>query len=244
MNFDLTQLATIWVVVIMASILRAFTGFGFALAAVPSLSLFLLPREAVVLSAALVLSISLINRRAISEHVAMRPLVPLMAWTVTGTVVGVLLLTWISSRWFRLTAGLAVLIACVALIARPSQTPINRGFKGLFGLTAGIMNGFLAMPGPPILIYAMLTEPDLKRTRALMHLMLMGSAILVLLSYFAVGYLSYEIIQYYLLALPIMILGDKLGNHLFQLYGAEMYRKVALLLLFTVGIAAIVSSFN
>ena len=100
------------------------------------------------------------------------------------------------------------------------------------------------MPGPPILIYAMLTEPDLKRTRALMHLMLMGSAILVLLSYFAVGYLSYEIFQYYLLALPIMILGDKLGNHLFQLYGAEMYRKVALLLLFTVGIAAIVSSFN
>ena len=95
-----------------------FTGFGFALAAVPALSLFLLPSEAVVLSAALVLSISLINRHAISEHVAIRPLVPLMVWTVIGTVLGVVLLTWISPRWFRLTAGLAVLIACVALLAR------------------------------------------------------------------------------------------------------------------------------
>jgi hypothetical protein len=50
--------------ILCAAVMRAFTGFGFALMAVPLLSLFLLPTDAVVLVALLTLTTSLVTYRA------------------------------------------------------------------------------------------------------------------------------------------------------------------------------------
>ena len=48
-NITFAEASIIWIVVILAAVLRSFTGFGFALAAVPAFSLFLSPIQAVVL---------------------------------------------------------------------------------------------------------------------------------------------------------------------------------------------------
>jgi hypothetical protein len=42
-NFGAQQLILIWIVVVFSAVLRAFTGFGFALAAVPAFSLLMAP---------------------------------------------------------------------------------------------------------------------------------------------------------------------------------------------------------
>ncbi len=57
------HLAAIWLVVIFAAVMRAFTGFGFALTAVPVFSLFMSPVQAVLLSVLLGLSMSVITLR-------------------------------------------------------------------------------------------------------------------------------------------------------------------------------------
>ena len=58
MNLSLDLMLTIWAGVAVASVLRAFTGFGFALAAVPIFIWVLPPSLAVVLSASLVFATS------------------------------------------------------------------------------------------------------------------------------------------------------------------------------------------
>ena len=59
LGISLIEFGLILTVTASAAVLRSFTGFGFALAAVPVYSLFLPPTQAVVLSASLALAIGI-----------------------------------------------------------------------------------------------------------------------------------------------------------------------------------------
>ena len=87
-GIGLAPLALIWAATVAAAILRSFTGFGFALAAVPSFAFFLTPSQAVVLSASLSLAVGLQTWPQHAGKVALRPLWPLYLMAVVGTIVG------------------------------------------------------------------------------------------------------------------------------------------------------------
>ena len=146
--------------------MRSFTGFGFALVAVPVLSLFMPPTEVVVLSASLALAISLLGWGSFRHIVSLRELAPLLLSAGLGTVAGALLLTLISQTLFQVCVGISVLLACAGIVAaRPAQPVRWRVLPWLSGLLSGLMNGALAIPGPPMILYAMLTEFDPQRSR-------------------------------------------------------------------------------
>jgi hypothetical protein len=75
------------------------------------------------------------------------------------------------------------------------------------------------------------------RSRALLMSFFMLSAVLALGSYAVAGYLSLQSLSLYLLALPAMLLGDRLGFWAFSRFGGTLYRRVALLVLYSVGVA-------
>ena len=79
---DLKQILLIWAGVVFASVLRAFTDFGFALAVVPVLAVFLAPAEVVVLAASLALVLGLISLRVWWGVFTLREVLPLilLAW--------------------------------------------------------------------------------------------------------------------------------------------------------------------
>ena len=68
----------IWVLlsVCLAALMRAFTGFGFAMLAVPVFSLFLLPGDAVVLSAALACCIIALDALSMFACCPLMPCIP------------------------------------------------------------------------------------------------------------------------------------------------------------------------
>ncbi len=96
----LMHLGTIWLVIIFAAVMRAFTGFGFALTAVPVFSLFMVPNQAVVLSALLALSVSLVTLKTYWGKYPLKPLLPMIGFAVVGTVLGTSLLANVSSQAF------------------------------------------------------------------------------------------------------------------------------------------------
>ena len=168
-DIGLLQLMFIWAVVIFASLLRSFTGFGFALTAVPVFSLLLSPTDAVVLSAALTLCSNLLGVRTYWGVVPLRPMLPLVVMAIIGTVLGTLLLSIISPQQFQIWAGVAVIVACVVLMSyKPATYRVSPLLTKITGLVSGLMNGALAIPGPPMIIYVMLTEPKPERSRALL----------------------------------------------------------------------------
>ncbi len=236
-HISLSQLLVVWAVVVFAAIMRAFTGFGFALAAVPVFSLFMPPTQAVVLSASLTLAVSLLTLRSYWGRYPLRPMLPLLLAAMLGTIFGANLLGAISPDVFRLWIGLTVIAASVLLtLYRPLPRPRGTFLAAVTGAASGLLNGAFAIPGPPLIIYAMATVREPERARALLMTFFLFAAVIALASYAASGFITAASPWLFLLALPAMLLGDKLGFYLFMRHGNALYRRVALVMLFAVGI--------
>ena len=129
-------------------------------------------------------------------------------------------------------------LACFALgYYRPGRYQPGAALGGLAGFGAGLLNGAFAIPGPPVIIYTMATEPDPARSRAFLLTFFLFMAAAGLLTYAAAGFVTAASPLYFLLAFPAMFIGDKLGYRLFQRYGTAGYRRVAVILLFVMGVA-------
>jgi uncharacterized membrane protein YfcA len=143
--FDETQIVLVWAGVIFASVLRSFTGFGFALAVVPVFAIFLPPAEVVVLAASLSLVLGLVSLRVWWGVFNIREILPLVLLAWIGTALGAFLLTGMSGGDFQLWAGIAVLLACLGITLSRPAAPVNSpALTGCAGLASGLMNGALA----------------------------------------------------------------------------------------------------
>jgi uncharacterized membrane protein YfcA len=208
---------------------------------VPVFSIFMAPADVVVLTASLSLVLGLISVRAWWGVHGPREILPLVLLAWLGTALGAALLTAMSSAHFQLWTGLTVLLACLVIIlSRPAAPLRNRPLTLGAGLLSGLMNGALAMPGPPMIVYALLTEFDPLRSRALLMIFFTVSSLLGLCSYAVAGLVSWQSLEVALLALPALYPGDRLGNWLFLKYGNVFYRRAAVLALASMGVAVIV----
>ena len=242
-SVDPVQLVLVWFAVLGAAVLRSFTGFGFGLAAVPVFALFMPPTQAVVLSACLAFTISVLSLRTYWGVYPLRPLLPMLTMALLGTALGVFLLGHLQVRQFQLWVGIAVIATCVVLTRyHPRQRSVSKPVDGAAGLLSGVLNGAFSIPGPPVVIYAMVTETDAARSRSLLMTFFLFSALLALVFYAAAGFFVPATPWLFAMALPAILLGDRLGYWLFTRYGTRFYRRVALLLLFAVGLAVIARS--
>jgi uncharacterized membrane protein YfcA len=232
------ELALVWGVIVFAAVMRAFTGFGFALTAVPVFALFMPPTQAVVLSASLALSVSLLTLKTYWGKYPVAGMAPMITMATIGTVIGAAALIHISPQQFKLWIGCSVILACIALtFYRPTRQHSSKLWGGVSGITSGLLNGAFAIPGPPVIIYAMAAEPEPERSRALLMIFFLFSAIVALVSYWVAGFIDATSLGLFILGFPAMYLGDKLGYRLFRSYGTALHRRVALLLLFVVGVS-------
>jgi uncharacterized membrane protein YfcA len=237
------HLVLLWLGVMAAAILRSFTGFGFGLAAVPVFSLFMAPTQAVVLSSSLTFTISLLTLKTYWGGYPLKPMLPMLAMAWLGTVLGVLLLGSLSVPQFQLLIGIAVIAACLALSRyHPRKRSPGLAVNGITGLASGVLNGAFAIPGPPVIIYAMATETEPARSRSLLMTFFLFSAFLALLSYAAAGFVTPRSPWMFALAFPAMYVGDKLGYYLFRRFGTGLYRRIALVVLLAIGLAITVKS--
>lgn len=232
------QMLAIWSALLFASLLRAFTGFGFALAAMPVLALFVIPTEAVVITAALTLATNLLSAHKFWPETPKRPLVPILMMSVVGTVVGAQLFRGISVAQFQLWVGLGVIAACAMLtFYRPSQQRPRQGIALLAGTVSGLMNGAFAIPGPPVIVFAMATQVEASRSRAMLLSYFMLAAVIALIVFAGSGYLTMRSLWMFILGMPAMLMGDRIGHRLFARFGTQMHRRIALTVLYAVGIS-------
>ena len=158
-GIDPVQLLAIWAIVVFAAVIRAFTGFGFALAAVPVFSLFMQPSQAVVLSVLLALTVSLLTLRTYWGKCPIKPMLPMVGFSVIGTAIGALILARVATDAFQLAIGVCVIVVSLVLtLYKPAKHRVGLVATAVTGLASGLMNGALAIPGPPVIIYAVATS--------------------------------------------------------------------------------------
>ncbi len=231
------HLLLLWCATVGAALLRAFTGFGFALAAVPVYALVLPPSQAVVLCASLALVLG-VQTAPQYLHALERSQWPVFVAAVPGTLLGVSLLRQLDADQFRLVLGLVTIAASLVLARyRPHPVAVHAGLRAVTGFASGVLNGAFAVPGPPVIVYAMATVKEPLRSRAFMIGFFSFSSLLALVGFSWLGFLSWQSLWLALMVYPAMYAGDRLGYRLFEVHGGAHYRRTAVLTCLLIGVS-------
>jgi uncharacterized membrane protein YfcA len=223
-----------------AGILRGYTGFGFALAAVPALTLILDPADMVPAVTVITLLGGLQLVIKVWPQADWPSVWLLLAGAVVGLFPGVAMLRYLPPDLMRAFIGLTVLVA-VLLLWRGftiSEEP-SRAMRLVLGMLSGLLNGSTSMGGPPVIIYFLASPAGAAVGRAsllvyffLLSWVTLGSAALG-------GLLTIRVLLLSLLLLPAMSLGNWVGARLFDKSTAHTYRRVALIVLAVVAAVAV-----
>jgi uncharacterized protein len=215
--------------ILAAALVRGFTGFGFALTAVPLLGMFMPPLQSVPVAVSLQLLIGLGDFRRASRDGHWPSLRWLIVGGVAGSPVGALVLSVVSAPVARVLIAAITVVAVVVLNAgfRLATVP-SRGTTAATGLAAGLFNGLAAMPGPPVIVYYTSGPFSRIAARASMMVFFLVSSIAALVSVGMLGLLDLRTLVLTALGIPIMLIGTWLGDIGFHHGSDTLHRRVSI----------------
>lgn len=225
-------LALTGAIVLLAAFMRGVTGFGFAIAAVPLMSLVMEPRMAIGVSILLPLPSGLMDLAKAWPQSHRRVMPRLIGGAIVGTPIGMLLLGVMAADLQRMIVAAAALYAlgAVYLFKDPEKLgPLGRPTPA--GLSAGLLNGLAGMPGPPVVAY-ILTQPITPAmSRASLIAFFLATGVVGGLSGVATGVVTAGSALASLVCLPVFLVGNWAGRRLFEASDVSLFRKLALVLL-------------
>ena len=227
----------------LAGALRGFTGFGFALAAVPALTLVLAPREVVPAVQILQVAAGFQLLPRILREADWRSLRALLVGALVGTPVGTALLADLPADAMRAAIGVVILVAVVALgrggaIRRPPHAAVGVAI----GLVSGLLNGGTAMAGPPVILYFLATARTVEAGRASLMLYFLVLSIAGATAAFAAGLFTVSTPWLAAIMFPALFAGNALGDRFFDRSPPARHRAIALAILAVVGVASLFRS--
>ncbi|WP_426958654.1 sulfite exporter TauE/SafE family protein [Muricoccus radiodurans] len=217
--------------VFLAGLLRGYTGFGFAIAGVPLLSLVIPPAEAVPLVLALTVSVGVVElfRGTMRREAHWSSLLPMAAGAILTTPLGVLLLSALPAAWGRVGIALTVLGAALLMLRGGSLTRAPGPLaSAAVGTVSGLCNGFAAMPGPPVIALYLASPIPAATARATMMMFFTFTAVAGLVTGLAALPGAVRALWLVPVTLPLMLAGTTLGARGFARGTAGAYRRIAL----------------
>ena len=224
----------------VAGLVRGYSGFGLSAIVVTSLSLFLVPTEAVPIAVLLEIIATLGIIRQVWSEVAWRELGVLLIGASVGTPLGLLLLTGLPADTMRLAIAGIVLTASLLLLLRPGIGLSPSAPKSLaVGAISGVINGAAAVGGLPVVLYFLFVGLPAAAARATIMTYLLLLSAYNLAALHLAGLLTETVgWRTLLLCLPLF-LGIGLGHRRFLASSPDSFRRMALVLLIGLSLAGL-----
>lgn len=225
---------------LVSAIIRGLTGFGMAIILVPLLGLVVRPDEAVIVAILLQLLIGPVGLPAIVRDADRKSALLISGAAVIATPFGVWLLAHTAPDVARVAIAL-IAIAAFALVILPPKPGHVPGLPYTLGtgVAAGVLTGFAAMPGPPVVPYYLRQGLEPARARASMLLVFFFTAIAAAIASWLIGLLDVRVGWLSLLLFPAVLLGNWLGGLAFGKVSAPVWRGIVALILGLAGTAAL-----
>jgi uncharacterized membrane protein YfcA len=208
---------TLYVLLILflASLIRSAFGFGEALFAVPLLALKLPLTTAAPLAVLVSITIAAIVVLQDWRHIHVRSAGGLLAATLLGTPLGLLLLTRVNEHAVKIL--LALLITAFALYSLTARKKLHlqhdhRAWLLGCGFTAGILGGAFGMNGPPLVVYGALRQWSPQHFRATLQAYFFPASILAMAGFALAGLWTPAVTALYLRSLLPVLLAVLLGR--------------------------------
>ncbi|WP_271079187.1 sulfite exporter TauE/SafE family protein [Aurantiacibacter sp. MUD61] len=239
-GFSTTQIAAAAGATLLAAFVRGLTGFGFGILLVPILALALSPVEAVLLINIMAFLLALSEVRFVLREAA-RSAYVIAGLLALTTLPGLLLLDATPQPLARLLIAICALGAFAAVIIpkRKQPRPPAPLVTGLTGLSAGVLTGFAAMPGAPVIPYYV--RQDLPRLTAKASMIgIFGVAALAgVASGTVTGLLEWRTLLFGLMLFPLVLLGNWVGSLAFGRISDPVWRAFVGIVLGAAAVAAL-----
>ncbi len=220
-------------IILGAAFVRGLTGFGFAILAVPLMGLVIPPADAVILAILLQTWIGPFGVGKAMGHID-RPLVSRVAlFAMMGTPLGLLVLAQTPNDLARLViAGIAMGCFATFLIRRAPTPDTSLPHVMATGLSSGFLNGFAAMPGPPVILYFVRTGVTPLTARGSMILVFFAAGVAGTITAALQGFVTQHLLFLSFAAFPLMLLGNHFGARFFGMVEERLWRGLVIALLF------------
>ena len=243
-GYPAPALAVMIIGLILASLARGYSGFGFSALLISSWALVTDPAKAVVLALMLEMTASVFQAASVWKDIPWKRVGLLLAGAVIGTPAGVYLLAQTDPDILRLGIAAFVLISALALMSGLKlKTKSHPSSTAAVGVASGVCNGAVAMGGLPVALFLTADgdNPRVIRAAIIAYFFLLDLIGLGFLGH--QGLISFDIFQMAILSLPVLLIGMYLGQRHFLGATPEGFRRVTLILLITLSTLGIIRAF-
>jgi uncharacterized membrane protein YfcA len=223
--------------VLFASFIAGFFGFGFGIVATAGLSLTmdLVHAANVVNIASPFVTASLFWQ--LRAHVRWRSVRRIAPWLVAGVVAGVLALATFDGALLVRTLGVfVVVVALWNLSATPLRVPETLLGDAVAGGLGGIFGGAFNSGGPPLIAYVYSRPGTPDQLKATLQALFLCSTFARMAIASAQGVMTAAVLGEAVLATPFALAGQYVGNALSSRLSGERFRRVAWLGLLALGV--------
>ena len=218
----------------MSSLLNGITSFGGNLLGIPLVSMFLEPREAIVMGCAtgavMTLSLGLIYRHSLPKL----EFVVITLTSIVGTYLGSFVLQRAPSGLLLICAG--VVLACFLLwqfVSRRLHFSVNLPLWSMFpaGILHGFVQGATGMGGPVLAIYTLLRNWDKETTISTLNLSAAISLGVLAFNQWRDGLYTSNIVELLPIGMTGSIVGSLVSVLVVRRLRTEVFKKIMLLML-------------
>ena len=228
---------------LLAAITQQVSGFGYALLAVPLLSILVGPKDAV--------AIAMVSGATASGIMAVRlwalvdrpPLTRMLAGALLGMPIGIIGLRELPEDPLRVALAVVVLVMVVVLASGYRFRSTRHGTQVVAGFASGLLNTSIGTAGPPVVVTLQAGEMPQHTFRATTVAFFACCNIVAVPLVIASGVVTGSTWRAALVAIPSVFAGTAIGSRIAPLIGPERFRSVVLGLLVLAAVGALAAAF-
>ena len=240
-SLSLLEFIFFTLVILLASCVRGFSGFGFSASSVSLLSFIMPAKEIVPIILLLEIVASFFMIPSIINKINWRFVLFLLFGVIIGTPIGVRLLASLDPNLMHLIISLTVLIFAYLLLKGYKNKKLNHNVSKFFvGGIAGTVNGFGTLAGLPIALYFLIiaAEPAVIRA-SLAALFFFTDAYALVLGYFN-DIINLKVFYRSIPLFFIIPVGVSIGTKFFKKSSEKDYKKYILYFLIVISIFGLI----
>jgi uncharacterized membrane protein YfcA len=230
-------------IIFSASFVQAVTGFGFALLAVPLLSIFFPLKGVVPLVVLFSLATNLMILKETSKYIRLKEIGLIIIFSIIGIPVGVSFLKLGNVDILKLLIGAIILITGMVMMTGSKLKIGNEAFSsGIIGFLSGFLNGSISIGGPPLVMY-LTNKGDAKDTfRANLTACAIITNLVTISCFLISGGFDRKLIGNFMFLLPSLLAGIVTGILAVRKINEFLFRNLILILIMVTGVIVIITT--
>lgn len=230
--------------ILLASIIQGITGFGFALIAVPLLSLFIPELRnitPIIVIYSLLTNVIIVYKSR--RYIDLKKIIPLIIFGIIATPIGTYILLYVKVSTLKIIIGLIITITAFAMLKNFKIKIENQGISyGIVGLLSGLLNGSTGLSGPPVVLFLTNQNTDKDVFRANLTFYGIATNIFAIMIFIAEDIVNASVLSFTILYLPALIIGVFGGIMLSAKINETLFKKLTIYLITCLGLYTAIST--